>query len=101
MKNVTNLAKQYADEHSLYPFNIMVEKAYIDGFQKCDEFIDMTLLKHLMNKEIIIRTHKGSTYFGKFLVKHDNVIFRPDLTNGYEDIKYEYVKEWKYVTNEK
>lgn len=102
MKNVTNLAKQHSA--AVTPLNIIrqqIEEAYIAGFCKCDEFIDMTLLKHPMNTDIIVRTHKGSTYFGKFIIIFDNVLFRPDLTDGEEDLKYEYIKEWKNVTNEK
>lgn len=107
MKNVTNLAKQYANEilknNSFDSVSNLIEKAYIDGFQKCDEFIDMTLLKHPMNTDIIVRTHKGSIYFGKFkIVGPDiisDVIFRPDLTDGEEDLKYEYIKEWKNIIN--
>lgn len=106
MKNVTNLAKQYAalvlnELMSLDELRILIEKTYINGFKKCDEFIDMTLLKHPMNTDIIVRTHKGSVYFGKFKVVGSDVIFRPDLTDGEEDLKYEIIKEWKNVTNEK
>lgn len=103
MKNVTNLAKQYALSLFSNPVQVtirkIIEDAYIKGFQKCDEFIDMTLLKHPMNTDIIVKTHKGSTYFGKFILIYDNVLFRPDLTKGDEDLKFEYIKEWKNVIN--
>jgi len=103
MKNVTNLAKQYALSLFSNPVQVtirkIIEDAYIKGFQKCDEFIDMTLLKHPMNTDIIVRTHKGSTYFGKFKVVGHDVVFRPDLTDGEEDLKYEIIKEWKNVIN--
>ena len=104
MKNVNNLARQYVDSvfSNIDSINRkLIERTYIDGFNKCDEFIDMMLLKHPMNTDIIVRTHKGSTYFGKFKVVGHDVIFRPDLTDGEEDLKFEYIKEWKLVTNEK
>jgi hypothetical protein len=103
MKNITNLAKQYATEilksNSFDSIHSFIENGYINGFNKCDEFIDMTLLKHPMNTDIIVKTHKGSTYFGKFILIYDNVLFRPDLTKGDEDLKFEYIKEWKNVIN--
>ena len=97
MKNVNNLAQQYALSLFSNPVQVtirkIIEDAYIKGFQKCDEFIDMTLLKHPMNTDIIVRTHKGSTYFGKFVELSKGIVFRPDLTDGESDLKYEYIKE--------